>query len=256
MFSICEGLLIAMFGAQLVLLFFIAWQFAHFSQCLRHYIRQARQLAISICCRARGTFGFTKSKIDCDELIGELLSAQSADDGAPLACSRGDARCAGPRSLRQALRKHLERLAVLVGIGQAKQYLGKAFTVDQIDALDDAEIEKLYARYEARLGAAMTKTLGSAALQLYAGVASMFFPIENQPALVADLEADSIAGHALSSATCELYHRYGVFLAPLTAALTTMKHCQVGHQCPQTINDDGEPTDGGRGGKSDGPSSS
>ena len=31
-------------------------------------------------------------------------------------------------------------------------------------------------------------------------------------------------------------------MAPLTAALTTMKHYQFGHQCPQTINDDGEPT--------------
>ena len=49
--------------------------------------------------------------------------------------------------------------------------------------------KRLYARYEARLGAAMTKTLGSAALQLYAGLVSMFLPIpaENQPGLIADL---------------------------------------------------------------------
>ena len=140
--------------------------------------------------------------------------------------------------------------------GQAKQYLGKAFTVDQIDALDDAETVQLYAGYEARLGAAMMKTLGSAALQLYAGLASMFFPIENQPALVADFEAHPFVWHALIRATCELYHPYGMFLAPLTAALKSMKRCQFGHQCPQTTNDDGEPTDGGRGGKSDGPSSS
>ena len=186
MFSICEGLLIAMLGEPLVLLFFIAWQSAHFSKCLLHYIRQARRLAIAICCRARVTFGFTKSKIDCDELIDELLSAQSADDKAPLACSRASAGtavtpdvqgqevCAQALERAQVLQKHRERLAALVGGGQAKQYLGKAFTVDQIDALDDAEIDKLYVRYEARLLAVMTKTLGSAALQLYAGVASMF----------------------------------------------------------------------------------
>ena len=90
MFSICEGLLIAILSAQLVL-FFIAWQFAHFSQCLRHYITQACRLAIAICCHARGTFDFTKSKLDFDELIDELLSAQNADDRAPLACSRASA---------------------------------------------------------------------------------------------------------------------------------------------------------------------
>ena len=74
----------------------------------------------------------------------------------------------------------------------------------------------------------MTKTLGSAALKLYAGVVSMFLPIppENQPGLNADLEGDPFVGHALSSATCELYHRYGMFLAQLTAALTAIKHCQ------------------------------
>ena len=38
----------------------------------------------------------------------------------------------------------------------------------------------------------------------------MFLPIpaENQPGLFADLEGDPFVGHALSSATCQLYHRY------------------------------------------------
>ena len=185
--------------------------------------------------------------MDCDDLIDELQSAQSADNRAPLACSRASAGTVatpdvqGQKVCAQALRKYRERLTALVGGCQAKQYLGKAFNVDQIDALDDAEIVKLYARFETRLGAAMTKTLGSAALQLNAGLASTFFPIENQPALVADLEADPFVGHALSSATCDLYHRYGMFLAPLTAAITTMKHCQFEYQCPQAINDDEEP---------------
>ena len=96
------------------------------------------------------------------------------------------------------------------------------------------------------IGAAMTKTLGSAALQHYAEVVSMFLPIpaENQPGLIADLEGDPFVGHALSSATCELYHRYGMLLAPLSTALTTIKHCQFGHRCPAVIND-GHQADGG-----------
>ena len=35
-----------------------------------------------------------------------------------------------------------------------------------------------------------------------------------------------------------------MFLAPLTAALTTFKHCQFGHRCPAVIND-GNQADGG-----------
>ena len=101
------------------------------------------------------------------------------------------------------MQKHRERLAAFAAGGQAGQYRlvvrGKAFTADQIDALDNSEIEKLYARYEARLGAAMTKTLGSAALQLYAGIAAMFLPIENQRRHIVDLDGDPFVGHALAA---------------------------------------------------------
>ena len=70
--------------------------------------------------------------------------------------------------------------------GQAGRYgllaHGKALTASHIEELNDSEIERLYARYEARLGAAMTKTMRSAVLQLHAGMVSMFLPIpaENQ----------------------------------------------------------------------------
>ena len=178
-----------------------------------------------------------------DELIDELLETPEMSvtgSGVPVSTvgvSEKDAQ------------KHRERLAALAAGGQAKQYglvvKGTALTADQVDLLAEDEVEKLYAHYEARLGAAMTKTLGQAALQLYAGAASKFLPIppENQPALVADLETDPFIGHALSSAVCELYHRYGMYLAPFTALLTTAKHCRFERQRPPTINDGGE--DGG-----------
>jgi len=39
--------------------------------------------------------------------------------------------------------------------------------------VEDAEIEELHARYGARLGAAMSKSLGSSLLRMYASVVSM-----------------------------------------------------------------------------------
>ena len=50
-------------------------------------------------------------------------------------------------------------------------------TPGRIDAMEDAEIKELHARYEARLGAAMSKSLGSSLLRMYASVASMFLPL-------------------------------------------------------------------------------
>jgi len=172
--------------------------------------------------------------MNCDELIDQLIASEEQQD-ASVVSSTGPSLPEQPAADLSARKR--ERLAALAAGGQAKQYLGRALTTDQIDAMGDDETEKLYARYEARLGAAMTKTLGQAALQLYSGVASMFLPIppQNQPKLVADLEADPFVGHALSSATCELYHRYGMYLAPLTAALTTAKYCHFGHTQVHTI---------------------
>ena len=119
------------------------------------------------------------------------------------------------------------RLAAEVSGGRKMMFNGQTVTPGRIDAMEDAEIEELHARYEARLGAAMSKSLGSSLLRVYASVASMLLPLppSRQPELVADLEQDPFLSSALQSACCELYYRYGMYLAPLAAALTTAKHC-------------------------------
>jgi len=50
--------------------------------------------------------------------------------------------------------------------GRKMTVKGHAVTPERIDAMKDAEIEKLHARYEARLGAAMSKSLGSSLLHM------------------------------------------------------------------------------------------
>ena len=86
--EVIEGLLIAVLGANFVLLLFIAWHV----QTARLYLRQVHRLAIAIC------------KMDCDELIDEMLSCsggtakkqryeETAGDSlaSPDACSGGTA---------------------------------------------------------------------------------------------------------------------------------------------------------------------
>ena len=103
------------------------------------------------------------------------------------------------------MQNYRESLASVSAWGQAGRYgllaHEKALTASHTEELDYFEIKRMYARYEARLGAAMTKTLGSAALQLYAGVVSMFLPIsaENQSGLIADLEGGGGGGGAAAA---------------------------------------------------------
>ena len=139
--------------------------------------------------------------MDCDELIDELISCGPSAADVLEQPTEAPAHPAATSDMSrqqscQEVQKYREKLAALVVGGQAKQYglvvHGKALIADQIDAL---EIEKLYARYEARLGAAMTKTLGSAALQIFAGVIGQFVLIPDQLGLIRDLESDPFVGH-------------------------------------------------------------
>ena len=93
-----------------------------------------------------------------------------------------------------------------------------------VDALTSEQINKLYCRYEARLGASMTKTLGNSFINLYVMGVSKYFNVINPPKLMQDLEEDPFINHALTSTCCELYYRYGMYLAPFIAMLTTAKH--------------------------------
>ena len=134
--------------------------------------------------------------MELDDIIDDLLESDSGAVAKHDTTSRQYQRRAGPETCPccsvggedtgttdTKYHQHRERLAALAAGGRARQYLGKALSVDQVDNMEDEEVEKLYGRYEARLGAAMTKTLGTAALQLYTSVASMFLPIppEEQP---------------------------------------------------------------------------
>ena len=184
--------------------------------------------------KIRRLFATAVRKMDCDGVIDQLLSL---DDDAPVAAKSAPV----PVSAEgQELKRG--RLAAIVAGGSAKKYLGKQLTLAQVDEMTDDEVSKHYGRYEARLGASMTKTLGSSALQMYAMLAGPLLPIppENLPKLVLDLEDDPFVGHALTTACCELYYRYGMYLAPLTAAMTTAKHCQQVRDSGSIAYDDGD----------------
>lgn len=94
----------------------------------------------------------------------------------------------------QWTQNHRERLASVAAGRQAGWYgllaQGKALITSHNEELDDFEIQRLYASFEARLAAAMTNKMGTAALHLNAVVASMFLQIstKNQTGLIADLE--------------------------------------------------------------------
>ena len=117
-----------------------------------------------------------------------------------------------------------ERLsAIVVGAG-SRHYFGRDVQLTDLDKMTPEEIDKLYCRYEARLGASMTKTLGNSFINLYVMAVSRYFNVTNLPKLIEALEEDPFINHALTSVCCELYYKYGMHLAPFTAMLKTARH--------------------------------
>ena len=100
-------------------------------------------------------------------------------------------------------------------------------------------MEKLFNNYEAKLSGQMVKSLGKSIINMYSMGACSALGITNQDALSEDLENDPFLNSALQRFTCELYYRFGSFLAPLSVGIITSRRYLLSEH-----NKNGERTSG------------
>ena len=108
--------------------------------------------------------------------------------------------------------------------GNSKQYLGKAHTKEQVNKLSAEEMDRLFSNYEAKLWGQMVKSQGKSIIRMYSMGACAILGMSNQEVLSEDLESDPCLNSALQRVTCELYYRFGSFLAPLSIGLITSRY--------------------------------
>ena len=110
-----------------------------------------------------------------------------------------------------------KRQKLLEGVltGNSKLYLSKVYTKEKIKELSDEEVDKLSGQ--------MVKSLEKSIINKYSMGACAALGI-NQDALSEDLENDPFLNSALQRFTCELYYRFGSFLAPFSVGLITSRH--------------------------------
>ena len=85
-------------------------------------------------------------------------------------------------------------------------------------------MDKHFSNYEAKLSGQMVKSSGESIIKMYVMGACTVLGMNNQNALSEDLESDPFLNSALQRLTCELYHRFGSFFAPLSIGLITSRH--------------------------------
>ena len=117
-----------------------------------------------------------------------------------------------------------QKLIECVLTGNSKQYLGKAYTEEQIKKPSAEEVDKLFSNYEANLSGQMVKSLGKSIINMYSMGACKLLGMTNQDAPSEDLESDHFLNSAIQRFTCELYYRFGSFLALLSCGLITSRH--------------------------------
>ena len=117
-----------------------------------------------------------------------------------------------------------QKLLECVLTGNSKMYLGKVYTEDELAKLSEEEVEKLFNNYETKLSGQMVKSLGCSIINMYSMGACSVLGITNQEALNEDFETDPFLNSALQRFTCELYYKFGSFLAPLSVGIITSRH--------------------------------
>ena len=126
-----------------------------------------------------------------------------------------------------------DRLCAVLSSGDSKKYLGKEYTIKDIEALSPAEQEKLFQRYQIKFGREVVTTVGQSILSLYARAIGLTLPVElfgikvslgSEERLTEDLSNDPIINNSMASALSEVCYKYGVYLSPLVATLITAKH--------------------------------
>ena len=151
--------------------------------------------------------------------------------------------------------KH-QKLLECVLTRNSKLYLVKVYTEEQLKKLSKEEVEKLFDNYEAKLSGQMVLSLGHSVINMYSMGACAALGITNQDALSEDLENDPFLNSAFQSFTCEMYHRFGSFLAPLSIGIITSRHYLYEHNKNGGMSGDNDgspqgsqgPTTGKRGG--------
>ena len=118
-----------------------------------------------------------------------------------------------------------EQLAVLVSTGKSKEAIGVQLTHEQLKRLTDKEVEKYYKRYESFVGSKTTESMVDSLLTLLTRGLQTVIEIDDVDAMKKELKEDFIINKEMTDFVGGLSLKYGKFLAPISAALITAKHC-------------------------------
>ena len=130
-----------------------------------------------------------------------------------------------------------EKLLQCISSGQSKLLLGKIYTEEQLNKLNEEQLNKLFASYESKLSRQMVESIKGSIINLYSRGVCLLFDINNPHELTDQLKEDPYLDSGLQHVACHLYYTFGGYLAPVSLSLITAQHYLKNYQ---TYNKNGE----------------
>jgi hypothetical protein len=119
------------------------------------------------------------------------------------------------------------RVAMHVSGGERYSFKGRTVTPQMVDSMNDDEVEELYARVEARIGAENCEALGDTVISGAVAIAALVLPIppERRPVIEKNLKANPRIRRSLERFCYMLDSTYGDLLTPIIATCIVAKDC-------------------------------
>ena len=128
--------------------------------------------------------------------------------------------------------KYRTKLHCIVASGDSKSFLGKSYSLKDIDDMTDTEVERQFMIYQAAYCGRISDNLIETFLSCVSKAASYLIPIDNSKQLNTDLHSDYIITSELKNITGMIAYTLGPYLALVNTGLIIGQHVEINKKTP------------------------
>ena len=129
--------------------------------------------------------------------------------------------------------QYRSKLGCIVASGQSNAFLGKTFTLHDINNMSELDINKYYKLYESTYSTLVSDNIVDGFLNSSSKICSWVLPVDDANKLASDLRDNFLVTTELKKLTGNLAYSFGPFLALMSGGLTIAKHIEIAkHKCP------------------------
>ena len=123
--------------------------------------------------------------------------------------------------------QYRSKLGCIVASGQSNAFLGKTFTLHDINNMSESDINKHYKLYESTYSTLVSANIVDGFLNSSSKLASFVIPIDDANKLSDDLRSNFLVTTELKKIIGNLAYNFGPYLALMSGGLTVAKHIEI-----------------------------